>query len=89
MEPKDIKSLPMPAVVLELGASRGLAGVDLGRLMAQKRNNQPIVGVRWWAAAAGETDMLEVSIGAPKEMRRKRFLRWERARDSPASIWAV
>ena len=38
MEPKDIKSLPMPAVVLELGASRGLTGVYLGHLMAQKCN---------------------------------------------------
>jgi hypothetical protein len=83
MEPKDIKSLPMPAVVLELGASRGLTGVYLGHLMAQKRNNQPSVGVRWWAAAAGETDVLEASIRVPKERPRKRFSRWERAGDSP------
>ena len=76
----------MPAVVLELGASQGLAGVDQ---TAQKRNNQPSYGVGWWAAAAGETDVLEASIGAPKERRRKRFSRWEWAGDSPALIWAI
>ena len=77
MEPKEIKSLPMPAVVLELGASRGLTGVYLDHLMTQKRNNQPSISVIWWAAAAGETDVLEASIEVPKERPGKRFSRWE------------
>ena len=35
----------------EAGVSRGLADVDLGRLRAQKRNNQPSDGVGWWGGS--------------------------------------
>ena len=72
-----------------VGAGRGLVSVDLGHLMAQKRNNQPGDGVGWWGGSRWRNGCACGVDREPEERRRKRFWWWEQAGDVPAWIWAV
>jgi hypothetical protein len=56
-----------------VGASRGLAGVDLGRELAQNATISRATASDGGAAAAGATDAVAASIGRRKKRPRKRF----------------